>query len=156
MIIGLTHALVICRVVTAILLAKSKSPFLRDHSTTIAMLSGAVLHYITIQVMTRVSRLLVDKLSNEKRNCLDENNRFVYFRSTKLWPSNCVSLVGIKCCQYEINSINKLRAVTTRHWGGQVPPIIRNCQMSPLIFEILALICCPPLHSALVRMIKKL
>ncbi len=54
-IIGLTHALVICRVITAILLAKSESPFLRDHSTTIAMLSGAVLHYITIQVMTRVS-----------------------------------------------------------------------------------------------------
>jgi len=53
-IIGLTHALVIFRVLTTILLSDSNWHFLRDHATTIAMLSGAVLHYITIQVMTRV------------------------------------------------------------------------------------------------------
>ncbi len=39
--------------------------------------------------------------------------------------------------------------------GDKSPPIIRNGQMSPPIFEILALICCPPLRSALVRMTKK-
>ncbi|KAI2662631.1 Anoctamin-9 [Labeo rohita] len=61
-IIGLTHALVICRVLTAILLSKSDWDFLRDHATTIAMLSGAVLHYITIQVMTRVNKIVAFKL----------------------------------------------------------------------------------------------
>ncbi len=39
--------------------------------------------------------------------------------------------------------------------GDKSPPIIRNGQMSPPIFEILTLICCPPLRSALVRMTKK-
>uniref|UniRef100_A0A673KKG9 Anoctamin n=1 Tax=Sinocyclocheilus rhinocerous TaxID=307959 RepID=A0A673KKG9_9TELE len=61
-IIGLTHALVICRVLTAILLSQSTWHFLRDHSSTIAMLSGAVLHYITIQVMTRVNKIVAFKL----------------------------------------------------------------------------------------------
>ncbi|XP_056103905.1 anoctamin-9 [Rhinichthys klamathensis goyatoka] len=61
-IIGLTHALVIFRVLTTILLSESNWHFLRDHATTIAMLSGAVLHYITIQVMTRVNRIVAFKL----------------------------------------------------------------------------------------------
>uniref|UniRef100_A0A673K7S4 Anoctamin n=1 Tax=Sinocyclocheilus rhinocerous TaxID=307959 RepID=A0A673K7S4_9TELE len=61
-IIGLAHALVICRVLTAILLSQSEWDFFRDHATTIAMLSGAVLHYITIQVMTRVNKTVAFKL----------------------------------------------------------------------------------------------
>ncbi|CAM4523939.1 unnamed protein product [Leuciscus chuanchicus] len=61
-IIGLTHALVICRVLTAILLSQSSWHFLRERASTIAMLSGAVLHYITIQVMTRVNKLVAFKL----------------------------------------------------------------------------------------------
>ncbi|XP_016090634.1 anoctamin-9-like [Sinocyclocheilus grahami] len=61
-IIGLAHALVICRVLTAILLSQSEWEFFRDHATTIAMLSGAVLHYITIQVMTRVNKIVAFKL----------------------------------------------------------------------------------------------
>ncbi|KAK7176439.1 hypothetical protein R3I93_000621 [Phoxinus phoxinus] len=61
-IIGLTHALVICRVLAAILLSESNWHFLRDHATTIAMLLGAVLHYITIQVMTRVNKTVAFKL----------------------------------------------------------------------------------------------
>uniref|UniRef100_A0A671QHA8 Anoctamin n=1 Tax=Sinocyclocheilus anshuiensis TaxID=1608454 RepID=A0A671QHA8_9TELE len=61
-IIGLAHALVICRVLTAILLSQSEWDFFRDHATTIAMLSGAVLHYITIQVMTRVNKIVAFKL----------------------------------------------------------------------------------------------
>uniref|UniRef100_A0A8C1MHR9 Anoctamin n=1 Tax=Cyprinus carpio TaxID=7962 RepID=A0A8C1MHR9_CYPCA len=61
-IIGLTHALVICRVLTATLLSQSKWEFLRENSSTVAMLSGAVLHYITIQVMTRVNKIVAFKL----------------------------------------------------------------------------------------------
>ncbi len=50
----------------------------------------------------------------------------------------------------------KGRGVTTIDIeGDKSPPIIRNGQMSPPIFEILAQICCPPLRSALVRMTKK-
>lgn len=61
-IIGLTHALVICRVIAGIVLSKSTSHFLSDHGNTIAMLIGAVLHYFTIQAMTRVNRFVALKL----------------------------------------------------------------------------------------------
>lgn len=54
LIIGLTHALVVFRVVAAVNMAEANWEFLRDHSSTVAVMLGAVLHYITIQVMTRV------------------------------------------------------------------------------------------------------
>lgn len=53
-IIGLAHALVVFRVVAAALLSEGNWEFVRDHASSVAMLLGAVLHYITIQVMTRV------------------------------------------------------------------------------------------------------
>ncbi|TRZ00148.1 hypothetical protein DNTS_026265 [Danionella cerebrum] len=61
-IIGLTHALVICRILAATLFSKSTWHFLYEHANTIAMLTGAVLHYITIQVMTRINKLVAIKL----------------------------------------------------------------------------------------------
>ncbi|KAB5525906.1 hypothetical protein PHYPO_G00145620 [Pangasianodon hypophthalmus] len=61
-IIGLTHALVIGRVVSAILLSNSNLELLRDNANMIAVTLGAVLHYITIQVMTRVNRVVALKL----------------------------------------------------------------------------------------------
>lgn len=53
-IIGLTHALVIFRVIAAVLLANGSWEFLSNHSNTGAMMLGAVLHYLIITVMTRV------------------------------------------------------------------------------------------------------
>lgn len=55
-IIGLTHALVVFRVIAAVLLAEGSWEFLSNHSNTGAMMLGAVLHYLIITVMTRVSR----------------------------------------------------------------------------------------------------
>lgn len=57
-IIGLTHALVVFRVIAAVLLADGSWEFLRNHSNTGAMMLGAVLHYLIITVMTRVHRFL--------------------------------------------------------------------------------------------------
>lgn len=54
LIIGLAHALVVFRVVAAPLLSEGNWDFIRDHANTVAVMMGAVLHYITIQVMTRV------------------------------------------------------------------------------------------------------
>lgn len=54
LIIGLAHALVVFRVVAAPLLSKGNWEFIRDHANTVAVMMGAVLHYVTIQVMTRV------------------------------------------------------------------------------------------------------
>lgn len=55
LIIGLAHVLVVFRVVAAPLLSEGRLEFFRDHANTVAMMLGAVLHYVTIQIMTRVS-----------------------------------------------------------------------------------------------------
>ena len=56
MIIGLTHALVVFRVIAAVLLAEGSWEFLSKYSNSGAMMLGAVLHYLIITVMTRVRR----------------------------------------------------------------------------------------------------
>lgn len=55
-IIGLTHALVVFRVIAAVLLAEGSWEFLSNHSNTGAMMLGAVVHYLIITIMTRVRR----------------------------------------------------------------------------------------------------
>uniref|UniRef100_A0A3P8V877 Anoctamin n=1 Tax=Cynoglossus semilaevis TaxID=244447 RepID=A0A3P8V877_CYNSE len=75
-IIGLAHALVVFRVVAAALLSEGNWEFVRDHASSVAMLLGAVLHYITIQVMTRVNRWVALKLCNiEKTNSFAATER---------------------------------------------------------------------------------
>lgn len=54
LIIGLAHALVVFRVVAAPLMYRGKWTFIKDHARTAAVTLGAVLHYFTIQIMTRV------------------------------------------------------------------------------------------------------
>uniref|UniRef100_A0A3B5BBZ7 Anoctamin n=1 Tax=Stegastes partitus TaxID=144197 RepID=A0A3B5BBZ7_9TELE len=61
-IIGLTHALVVFRVIAAGFLAKESWEFLSNHSNTGAMMLGAVMHYLIITVMTRVNRIVAMKL----------------------------------------------------------------------------------------------
>lgn len=61
-IIGLTHALVVFRVIAAVLLTKGSWEFLSQNSTSGAMMLGAVLHYLIITVMTRVHRSLNGQL----------------------------------------------------------------------------------------------
>uniref|UniRef100_A0A669EGN1 Anoctamin n=1 Tax=Oreochromis niloticus TaxID=8128 RepID=A0A669EGN1_ORENI len=53
LIIGLAHALVVFRVVAAPLMSESKWDFLKDNANLVSVFLGAVLHYITIQIMTR-------------------------------------------------------------------------------------------------------
>ncbi|CAK6961993.1 anoctamin-9 [Scomber scombrus] len=69
LIIGLAHALVVFRVVAAPLLSEGKSEFIKDHANTVALILGAILHYVTIQIMTRVNRWVSLKLCQiEKTN----------------------------------------------------------------------------------------
>uniref|UniRef100_A0A667WRK1 Anoctamin n=1 Tax=Myripristis murdjan TaxID=586833 RepID=A0A667WRK1_9TELE len=62
LIIGLAQALVVFRVVAAPLLSEGSWEFIRDHANMVAMMLGAVLHYITIQIMTRVNRWVAFRL----------------------------------------------------------------------------------------------
>ncbi|CAN9507320.1 unnamed protein product [Ophioblennius macclurei] len=76
LIIGLAHALVVFRVVAAPLLSECDWEFLKKHGNTVAVMLGAVLHYITIQIMTRVNRWVSLKLCNiEKTNSLAATER---------------------------------------------------------------------------------
>ncbi|NXD28155.1 ANO9 protein, partial [Spelaeornis formosus] len=52
--IGIAHALIIYRAVAMALFAQSEVALLSKHADTIAVMTGAVLHYITIIVMTKV------------------------------------------------------------------------------------------------------
>lgn len=52
--IGIAHALVIYRVVATALFSQSHSEFLREQANMVAMMTGAVLHYVTIVIMTKV------------------------------------------------------------------------------------------------------
>ncbi|XP_034060578.1 anoctamin-9 isoform X1 [Gymnodraco acuticeps] len=61
-IIGLTHALVVFRVIAAVVLAEGSWKFLSTHSNSGAMMLGAVLHYLIITVMTRINRIVAMKL----------------------------------------------------------------------------------------------
>ncbi|XP_040885885.1 anoctamin-9-like isoform X2 [Toxotes jaculatrix] len=71
LIIGLAQALVVFRVVAAPLLYEGRWDFIKDHANTVAMMLGAVLHYVTIQIMTRVNRWVSLKLCE-----IEETNSF--------------------------------------------------------------------------------
>uniref|UniRef100_A0AAX7SS20 Anoctamin n=1 Tax=Astatotilapia calliptera TaxID=8154 RepID=A0AAX7SS20_ASTCA len=76
LIIGLAHALVVFRVVAAPLMSESKWEFLKDNANLVSVFLGAVLHYITIQIMTRVNRWVSLKLCDiEKLNSLAATER---------------------------------------------------------------------------------
>ncbi|MEQ2291477.1 hypothetical protein AMECASPLE_013729, partial [Ameca splendens] len=53
LIIGVALAIVVFRVVAAPSISKSEWKFMKDHASTLAVMLGAVLHYVTMQIMTR-------------------------------------------------------------------------------------------------------
>ncbi|XP_023278145.1 anoctamin-9-like isoform X3 [Seriola lalandi dorsalis] len=61
-IIGLTHALVVFRVIVAVIFAEGSWEFLSTNSNSGAMMLGAVFHYLIITVMTRINRIVAMKL----------------------------------------------------------------------------------------------
>lgn len=76
LIIGLAHALVVFRVVAAPLMSEGEWEFIKDHANTVAVMLGAVLHYVTIQIMTRVNRWVSLKLCDiEKTNSFAATER---------------------------------------------------------------------------------
>ncbi|KFP32538.1 Anoctamin-9, partial [Colius striatus] len=75
--IGIAHALVIYRVIVTALFTQSSLELLREHANTVAVMTGAVLHYITILVMTKINRrvaLYLCDLENPRTISQRENN----------------------------------------------------------------------------------
>ncbi|XP_072129228.1 anoctamin-9 isoform X1 [Mobula birostris] len=61
-IIGIALGIVIFRAIVAVLFTKSSSEFLKDHASTAAVAVGALLHFLTILIMTKINRKLAKKL----------------------------------------------------------------------------------------------
>ncbi|XP_043562045.1 anoctamin-9-like isoform X1 [Chiloscyllium plagiosum] len=77
-IIGLSLGIVICRVIAAVTFTKSGSEFLSDHARSIAVMVGAVLHFFTILIMTKINRKVAKKLCDLEgpRTALARENNF--------------------------------------------------------------------------------
>lgn len=54
--IGMAHVLVVYRVLAAAVFSNSALPFLEDQVTTAVVVTGALVHYVTILIMTKVGR----------------------------------------------------------------------------------------------------
>ncbi|KAM3919344.1 anoctamin-9 isoform 2-T2 [Leptodactylus fuscus] len=76
--IGIAQALVIYRVVATVLFMGSSWNFLSDHANTASVMTGAVLHYLTIVIMTKVNRIVSTYLCNleKPRTFTERENSF--------------------------------------------------------------------------------
>ncbi|XP_075402378.1 anoctamin-9 [Tenrec ecaudatus] len=61
--IGMAHILVVYRVLAAALFSYWASPLLAAQVTTVVVVSGALVHYVTIVIMTKINRCVALKLS---------------------------------------------------------------------------------------------
>uniref|UniRef100_A0A8C5R0H2 Anoctamin n=1 Tax=Leptobrachium leishanense TaxID=445787 RepID=A0A8C5R0H2_9ANUR len=78
LLIGIAQALVIYRVVATVSFVGSSWSLLKEHANTAAVISGAVLHYLTIVIMTKVNRVVSTHLCNleKPRTFTDRENSF--------------------------------------------------------------------------------
>ncbi|KFQ65246.1 Anoctamin-9, partial [Pelecanus crispus] len=95
--IGIAHALVIYRVVATAFFTQSNSEFLREQANTMAVMTGAVLHYITIVTMTKVNRRVALYLCDleKPRTFSQRENNFTVKLFTFQFFTNFSSLIYI-------------------------------------------------------------
>ncbi|NXG76792.1 ANO9 protein, partial [Baryphthengus martii] len=77
--IGIAHALVIYRVVATAFFSQSALELLREQANTLAVITGAVLHYVTIVIMTKVNRQVAHFLCDleKPRTFSQRENNFI-------------------------------------------------------------------------------
>ncbi|KFQ83965.1 Anoctamin-9, partial [Phoenicopterus ruber ruber] len=95
--IGIAHALVIYRVIAIALLTQSNSGFSSEQANTMAVVTGAVLHYITIIIMTKVNRRVALYLCDleKPRTFSQRENNFTVKIFTFQFFTNFSSLIYI-------------------------------------------------------------
>ncbi|OPJ74219.1 anoctamin-9 [Patagioenas fasciata monilis] len=95
--IGIAHALVIYRVVAVALFTQSSLELLREQANTVAVVTGAVLHYITIVIMTKVNRRMALYLCDleKPRTFSQRENNFTVKIFTFQFFTNFSSLIYI-------------------------------------------------------------
>ncbi|XP_074951413.1 anoctamin-9 isoform X2 [Phalacrocorax aristotelis] len=87
--IGIAHALVIYRVIAVALFTQSDFRFLREQANTMAVMTGAVLHYITIVIMTKVRG---ETWAGSRSSCFPTNNPSLSFHTSLLQVNRRVAL----------------------------------------------------------------
>ncbi|NWI59127.1 ANO9 protein, partial [Calyptomena viridis] len=97
LLIGIAHALVIYRVIATALFTQSSFGLLREQANTMAVMTGAVLHYVTIVVMTKVNRRVALFLCNleKPRTFSQQENNFTVKIFTFQFFTNFSSLIYI-------------------------------------------------------------
>ncbi|KFR16662.1 Anoctamin-9, partial [Opisthocomus hoazin] len=95
--IGITHALVISRVIATAYFTQSNFKFLREKANTMAVMAGAVLHYLTIVIMTKVNRRVALYLCHleKPRTFSQHENHFTMKIFTFQFFTNFSSLIYI-------------------------------------------------------------
>ncbi|XP_077177369.1 anoctamin-9 isoform X2 [Paroedura picta] len=75
--IGIAQAIIVCRVMVTVLFAQSNSEFFQDRASILAVIMGAVLHYLSIITLTKVNRhvaVFLCDLEKPRTFCERENN----------------------------------------------------------------------------------
>ncbi|XP_067396545.1 anoctamin-9 isoform X2 [Emydura macquarii macquarii] len=95
--IGIAHALVIYRVVATVVFTQSDFEFIRQWADTVAVITGAVLHYVTIIVMTKVNKRVALFLCDleKPRTFSERENNFAVKMFTFQFLTHFSSLIYI-------------------------------------------------------------
>uniref|UniRef100_A0A663F9T7 Anoctamin n=1 Tax=Aquila chrysaetos chrysaetos TaxID=223781 RepID=A0A663F9T7_AQUCH len=95
--IGIAHALIIYRVIATALFTQSDFEFLHEQANTMAVMTGAILHYVTIVIMTKVNRHVALYLCDleKPRTFSQRENNFTVKIFTFQFFTNFSSLIYI-------------------------------------------------------------
>ncbi|KAM5224512.1 anoctamin-9 [Hipposideros larvatus] len=103
--IGMAHLLVVYRVLASALFSKSSLPFLEEQVTTAVVVTGALVHYITILIMTKINKHVALKLCDfeKPRTFSERESKFTIKFFTLQFFAHFSSLVYIAFILGRIN-----------------------------------------------------
>ncbi|XP_011785526.1 PREDICTED: anoctamin-9 [Colobus angolensis palliatus] len=103
--IGMAHILVVYRVLASALFSSSALPFLEDQVTTAVVVTGALVHYVTIIIMTKINKHVALKLCDFEmpRTFSERESRFTIRFFTLQFFTHFSSLIYIAFILGRIN-----------------------------------------------------
>ncbi|XP_068116801.1 anoctamin-9 isoform X2 [Hyperolius riggenbachi] len=135
--IGIAQSLVVYRVVVTVAFMRSSWDLLREHATTAAVMSGAVLHYLTIVIMTKVNRFVSDYLCNleKPRTFTEKENSFTCKVFTFQFVTHFSSLFYVAFFLGRINGYPGNYVRIAGHWR------LEECHPSGCITDLFIQMC---------------
>ncbi|XP_063294417.1 anoctamin-9 isoform X2 [Pelobates fuscus] len=135
--IGIAQALVIYRVVATVSFMRSEWELLKEHANTAAVMSGAVLHYLTIVIMTKVNRMVSTYLCNleKPRTFTDRESSFTTKVFTFQFVTHFSSLFYVAFFLGRINGYPGNYVRIAGHWR------LEECHPSGCITDLFIQMC---------------